>query len=151
MLDHRTWTLRVQAIFDLTNEQLWGSEHNVDVPRLGCTPRELYQLFSDACLTLDAEVWRRPWRKEVERRLQAGERVVCTDVRTPEELATVRELGGEVWRVIRPGPGAPGSAAKHATGRTLAELPNRAFDVVLANTGTLEILEHEVTRVPGLV
>jgi hypothetical protein len=28
---------------------------------------------------------------------------------------------------------------------------NRAFDVVLANTGTLEALEHEVMRVLGLV
>jgi hypothetical protein len=57
---------------------------------------------------------------------------------------------GGVWRVSRPGAGAPGSAAKHATERTLAELPNRAFDVVLANTGTLEALEHEVKRVLGL-
>jgi radical S-adenosyl methionine domain-containing protein 2 len=141
----------VQSLFELTDEQLWGGGRNVDVPRLGCTPRELYQLFSDACITLDAEVWRRPWRREIERRLQAGERVVCTDVRTPEEMEAVRELGGEVWRVVRPGAGAPGSAAKHATERTLAELPNRAFDVVVVNAGTLEALEQQVKGALGVV
>jgi hypothetical protein len=70
--------------------------------------------------------------------------VVCTDVRTPEEMETVRKLGGEVWRVVKPGAGAPGSAAKHATERALAELPNRSFDVVVVNAGTLEALEQQV-------
>jgi len=135
----------VRAIFDLSDEQLWGTERNVEVPRLGCTPRELYQRFSDACLALDPEVWRRPWTREIEQRLTTGERIVCTDVRTPEELDAVRHLGGRVWRISRPGAGAPGPAGAHETERVLAELPNRAFDVVIDNDGGIDDLKRKIS------
>lgn len=77
--------------------------------------------------------------------------MVCTDVRTPEEVAAVVALGGKIWRILRPGARAPGSAAKHTTERTLAELPNRAFDVVLDNYGTHRELRRQVEVALGLL
>ncbi len=56
----------------------------------------------------------------------------------------VQALGGEVWRICRPGAQAPGEAGMHATERVLAELPNRAFDRVIENDGGLEELRVKV-------
>ncbi len=68
--------VEVQRLFELEDEQLWGEGRNVQVERLGWTPRVLYQRFSDACRELDPQVWLRPWKRELERRVDAGERVV---------------------------------------------------------------------------
>lgn len=134
----------VGAVFDLDDEQLWGEGRNTRIERLGCTPRELYQRFSDACRQLDPDVWLRPWKRELERRLADRARVLCTDVRTKQEFEQVRALGGRVWRITRPGAGAPGAAGMHATERELAELPNRAFDRVIDNDGDLDDLRMKV-------
>ncbi len=134
----------VGMIFDLDKEQLWGDGRNTPVERLSCTPRELYQRFSDACRQLDPDVWLRPWKREIERRLENCDRVICTDVRTKQEFDAIRALGGEVWRITRPGAGAPEAAGMHATERVLAELPNRAFDRVIVNDGDLDDLRLKV-------
>jgi len=130
----------MHSLFDLDDEQLWGRERNVVDDRLGATPRELYQRFGDACRAIDPEVWLRPWRREIERRLLAGERVVCSDIRTKAELGIVTALGGTRIRLRRPDAGAPGNAAAHHTETELHDVADESFEAVIDNDADLATL-----------
>jgi radical S-adenosyl methionine domain-containing protein 2 len=136
----------MKLLFELTDGQLWGPGRDRVDPRLGATPRALYQRLSDACRSIDPMVWLRPWRAEIAGRLEAGERVVCTDVRTLEDLEVIRALGGIVVRVRRSGSGAVGEAASHATETELDRVGDAEVDAVIVNDGTIEELSAAVSR-----
>lgn len=127
----------VMSLFDLSHDQLWGDRRNLPDARLGIAPREIYQQFGAACRAIDPDVWIRPFRREVDRIIEGGARVVCTDLRTGAEMAMARALGAEVWRLERPGAGAPGTLAEDSTETELPGLPGEAFDRVIRNVGTL--------------
>ena len=65
--------------------------------------------------------------------------IVITDVRFPNEAALVRQLGGQLWQIRRPGYEAGGTG--HAS-----DTDGREFrpDVVLENFGSLEALRRTV-------
>ena len=134
----------LRALIGLTDAQLWGDRRNEALPELGVSPRRLMQVVSDALLELDPKLWIRRWRRELEERLDRGELVVCTDVRTCEELGGAYQLGATTVRIVRAGAAAPGVAATHRTETELSELDDDCFDVVLHNDGTLEELRREV-------
>jgi len=134
------------ALFGLTREQLWGDARNLPDPRLGRAPRELYQQFGRACREIDPEVWIRAFRGRAAELLDAGERVVCTDLRTLAELRVVRELGGCAWLLRRPRAGAPGALALDATETELAMADEGWFDAVIRNDGTPAVLHHRLDR-----
>ncbi len=137
----------VMHVFGLGAAQLWAEERDTRDPVLKLTPRELYQRFGDACRDLDPEVWIRPWRTRVETLRARGSSVVCSDLRTGEEARTARLMGGEFWLVRRPGAGAPGPAALHATEQELTVPDALAFDAIVENEGSLVDLALRVTRV----
>ncbi|MCP3138133.1 deoxynucleotide monophosphate kinase family protein [Pyxidicoccus xibeiensis] len=134
----------LMTLFQLSPDQLWGDGRNSVDPRLGKSPRELYQRFGQTCVELDAEVWLRPFRLRVESLLKAEGRVVCTDLRTSREWKLARALGAELWLVERPGAGAPGALASHATEREAAGAERAQFDAVILNDGSLEALRSRV-------
>lgn len=136
----------VGELFELTEEQLWGDLRNQLDGRLGLAPREIYQRFGDFCREIDPRVWIRRWRRAVEEQPRAGKLVVCTDVRTPEELSSVRELGGESWLILRSNAGAPGKMEEHVTEQALTASGSGRFDVVIRNNGTLDELEAAVVH-----
>lgn len=65
--------------------------------------------------------------------------LILTDVRTAAEAEYIREAGGEVWRVTRPGAG----AGNHKTERPL---PDSLIDVEIDNSGTIADLWKTVRR-----
>lgn len=65
---------------------------------------------------------------------------VVSDVRFPNEAAAIRERGGQIWRVTRPGTG-PVNAHESETALD-SDVPDR----VIRNTGTLDDLRREVLR-----
>lgn len=134
----------VQQLFDLSDDQLWGEQRNTPHARLGRTPRELYQVFGDMCRNLDPEIWIRLWCDAVGTALANGHSVVCTDLRTLPELQAARARGARVWRVLRPGAGAPGCAGEHRTERALAELADGHFDRCIRNDGDLARLHRTI-------
>jgi|JI9StandDraft_1071089.scaffolds.fasta_scaffold289912_2 hypothetical protein len=136
-------------LFDLNLDQLWGDLRDVPHERLGGTPRELYQCFGDACRRLDPDVWIRRWCVAVQEALAAGHSVVCTDLRTPEELLAARARGARVWLVRRHGAGAPGQAGEHPTERALPDLPDAAFDRCIDNDGSVAELHACVEATLG--
>lgn len=127
----------VGALFDLDREQLWGDERNIVVPRLGLSPRAVYQRFGSAVTDIDPEAWIRLWMAEVTSAVVAGADVVCTDLRTQAEFAAARRAGARIWRISRTAAGAPGRLAEHVTETALVDMPAVAFDAVLTNEGTL--------------
>ncbi|WP_144429652.1 hypothetical protein [Myxococcus hansupus] len=136
----------MMSLFQLTQEQLWGDGRNIVDPRLGRAPRELYQRFGQTCVDLDPEVWLRPFRQRVDALLAAGTRVVCTDLRTSAEFRAARALGAALWLVTRPGAGAPGALADHATEREATSIDPALFDTVILNDGGLDALQSRVLQ-----
>lgn len=65
--------------------------------------------------------------------------LILTDVRTIAEAEHIREAGGEVWQIIRPGAG----AGSHKTERPL---PDALVDVQVDNSGTIADLWATVRR-----
>lgn len=63
--------------------------------------------------------------------------VAITDLRYPNEAERVRDLGGTVWEIIRPGVESDGAASEQP-------LPRHLVDCVLMNSGDLTDLEDEV-------
>lgn len=83
------------------------------------------------------------WIKSALKDLEPEINYVVTDVRFPNEADAIRALGGQVWRVIRPGTTAVNShVSEHA-------LDGHDFDAKVINDGTLTELEGEVQYVLG--
>ena len=137
----------VRDIFGLTNAQLWGDERNILDLRLGRTPREVYQDFGAACTRIDPDVLIRAFSVEAETMARTGKAVVCTDVRTRREMEAIQRKGGTVWRIVRVGAGAGGSAGAHATETEIAALPDSLFDGIVQNEGSISELHAALDRI----
>jgi len=85
------------------------------------------------------EVWLMCWERATRQKLDAGIPVVVDDVRFPNEAALVRRLGGELWRIERPG---TERGPAHASEGGLDDYP--LFDRRLVNDGTLIDLYQQV-------
>jgi hypothetical protein len=88
------------------------------------------------------------WIRATFRDLRLSRSYVVSDVRLPNEVDAIRERGGEVWRVVRPG---VGPVNGHLTETALDGYT--AVDYTVVNDGSLVDLEHRVrwglTRPPG--
>ena len=106
------------------------------------TPRQMMQrLGTEWGRQLVApDLWVRCWKGQVIRALGDGESVVADDIRFPEEAKAVRDLGGLMVRVLRPGGGSSAFAA-HASEGALNDWP---FDHTIVNDGSLEDLQAQV-------
>jgi hypothetical protein len=68
---------------------------------------------------------------------------VVTDVRFKNEADTIQRLGGEMWRVVRPG---VGPVNNHVSEN---ELDNSVVNTTITNSGTLEDLKNLVRKEIG--
>jgi len=106
------------------------------VPEIGVSVRHMLQTlgteYGRQCLHPD--VWLICWRKQAERHAK----VVADDVRFTNEAALIREMGGEMWMVRRPG-------VERNTGHASeGGLDGFDFDRVIENDGTLDELRTKV-------
>jgi hypothetical protein len=72
--------------------------------------------------------------------------VTVSDVRFLNEMRVIREAGGKIVRVRRPGAGLGGSAGLHPSEAEQAGIPDEDFDFVVENTGSLADLKEEVRK-----
>jgi hypothetical protein len=112
-----------------------GDLKEVEIPELGVSPRLLMVTLGtewgrDA---VRPDLWIRLWKAAAE----MHERVVVDDVRFPNEVDAIRELGGVIWRVERPGL----VAASHVSEQLSVEP-----DDVLFNTLDLDFLRIQVRQ-----
>jgi hypothetical protein len=84
------------------------------------------------------------WVERVTRQIHNGDRVVITDVRFPNEEAAVHNLGGKVFRIVRPGNGA---ANTHASEQQVDRL---FVDGVIPNNGSLAEYKEAVLSAVGV-
>lgn len=82
------------------------------------------------------------WVDLVLKNLGHGDYVI-TDVRFENEAAAIKEIGGEIWRVNRPGKGPVNDHISESA------MDNYPFDYVLNNDADLEHLEVLVNAIIG--
>jgi hypothetical protein len=86
------------------------------------------------------DLWINAWKQRVDS-LPEDAKVVCDDVRFPNELEMIRSLGGRIFHINRPGfEGTNHPSEQFADGSHV-----RGRDLTIANTGTLEGFKHIVT------
>lgn len=94
----------IKAGLGLTDEQLDGDQKNAPIPWAGnCTPRHLMQTLGTEWgrRMIHSDLWINRWREVVAQ--SSAERIVVDDVRFPNEAGAVVDVGGSIWRVVRPG------------------------------------------------
>ena len=110
------------------------------IPELGVSARHMMQTLGTewgrACIHPD--FWVMIARAKTQRIMNDGGSVVIDDVRFPNEAAMVFELGGELWRIDRPGVSYDGS---HESEGGLEDItPDR----VIVNDGTIAQLKEKI-------
>jgi hypothetical protein len=111
-------------------EQLVYVDKGAKLPQLGVTVRHLLQTLGTEWgrTCIEPDVWLKCWGASA----ALHPRVVADDVRFPNEAQLIKDLGGEVWLIVRPG---LIDTSGHASEGSLADWP---FDRVIANDGTVE-------------
>jgi hypothetical protein len=126
--------LACQVVFNLSEAQTWEREEKEQIdPRWGLSPRQMFQKFSEL------KTWAGPdvWVKRLEQRLALlppDTSIYITDVRFEDEAAWVREQGGTIIHLTRPGV-APVNSHVSENGIAFHEK-----DINLLNTGSIEEL-----------
>jgi hypothetical protein len=121
----------------LTDEQLDGDQKMVPIAEFGGhTPRTLMQTLGTAWgrNIVGPDLWIRAWERHA---AMVQGPIVVDDVRFPNEARAVRNAGGVLWRVYRPGL----TTMDHISERLQAEIQD---DVLLNNATTLDDLDISV-------
>lgn len=141
----------VGALFGLSHEQLHGALKETPAEPWGYTPRELLQVFGTDIVRDSlgthfpgingTSFWVdrfRHWHAHE----KSGEYVVIPDVRFPNEAAAIKELGGVVYRIERPGL-VPDAFSSHASEAGIGDIP---VDGVVYNDSTVPQLHHKLHK-----
>jgi hypothetical protein len=109
------------------------------IAELGVSPRQMMQTLGTewgrSCIHPD--LWVMVAAGAVEKKLKRGRNVVIDDVRFPNEAEMIRNLGGELWLVNRPGVVYEGDHASEGALHSIVP------DAVIDNSGSLYQL-HQV-------
>jgi hypothetical protein len=91
---------------------------------------------------IDNNVWVDMTRRRIRTLRAEGVSVIVTGMRFPNELDMIREEGGELWWVSRPGvEGGNTLTGSHASENSVGA---QDFDTIIPNVGTLEDLHLQV-------
>ena len=124
----------------LTHDMIEGHLKEEPLDMLcGRTPRWAMQsLGTDWGRKLMGEdLWVRLWQFKAQGLLDAGSKIVVDDVRFQNEARAIKEMGGVLVRVTRPGYG----GGTHASETELAGI---STDLQIDNDGTIDQLEQTV-------
>ena len=135
-----------RAVWSMLNDLGLGGFHCIYadkeaiIPELGVSARHMMQTLGTewgrACIHPD--FWVMIARAKAERIMNDGGSVVIDDVRFPNEAAMIRDLGGELWRIDRPGVIYSGD---HSSEGGLEDItPDR----VIVNAGTIDQLKEKI-------
>lgn len=156
-------------VFGFTTDELWGASPLRSRPSThfdGLTARRALQtLGTEWGRACHKDTWIRlalktatslmrptlegdqPWLYDPARGLVLGHEFGCScrgvvipDIRFANEREAIRSAGGKVIRITRAEAGLQGAAAMHASEAEQRDVPDREFDAVIRNTGSLEDL-----------
>lgn len=116
------------------------------IPGLGASYRELAQRLGDWGRAIHPDFWVNIAANFVSELQQRGDHlIIISDVRFVNEARWIREAGGQIWRLERPG---VASVRDHESERQVAQV---LADHTIHNTGTMEDLWCQVTALVGEV
>jgi hypothetical protein len=126
--------------FGLTDEQIDGNEKEKPCAVLGgCTPRYAMQTLGTEWgrELIHPDLWVNAWAREAVK----YSHIVVDDVRHQNEIDAIKQVGGIILRVFRPG--AASRAGEHSS-----ETESLPFDYSVSNHGSVNDLE---TRILDLI
>lgn len=133
----------LRHIFDLNDEQLYGSKKEVFEPRWNKTPRELFQLFGtdimrnvmSPMLGLDDKIW--VYRFQVWYEKNKHKNITCCDVRFPNEANAIQEMGGILIKIT----GSKNNKDYHISEQLIDEIKT---DYEINNDNTIDIFYQKI-------
>lgn len=127
------------ALFRCADDSFVVESHLADHWGIARSPRQILQWWGDYRRAQDPDYFVKCTREEVAHAMWGRDSIVITDVRFPNEAALVRQLGGQLWQIRRPGYEAGGTG--HASDTDGSEFRPEA---VLENFGGLDDLRRKV-------
>lgn len=129
-----------KIVFGWGDEHVYGELKEVDDPFWGFSPRwALQHMGTDAMRgKIDDQIWIKATMRRAMPLVKSGGNVVITDVRFPNEAMAIKESGGLLWRVERPGL----ETSDHASETALDDFA--LWDEVIVNDGTISDLYSRV-------
>jgi hypothetical protein len=91
--------------------------------------------------TLDQDFWINCWKEKVK---SYRSLVVADDVRFPNEALAIKEMGGEVWKIVRPG---TENNENHSSEGQLDHWDG--FSRIIVNGGSIDDLYHKLNLIMG--
>jgi hypothetical protein len=144
--------MSARELFDLSDEQLYGDLKEVVDERWGVTPRQILQVLGTELSQFDlprhlpamAEkigdngraIW--VYRFKIEAAKFVGANIVLSDVRFHHEVKAIQEMGGQIWKIVRPG---FENDSDHPSER---EIQTAKYDRLIMNDGSIEDLYEKV-------
>ena len=131
---------RLLADLGLSGLRYTYADKEAIIPELGVSARHMMQTLGTewgrACIHPD--FWVMIARAETQRIMNDGGSVVIDDVRFPNEATMIRDLGGELWRIDRPG------IAYNGDHESEGGLDDITPDRVIVNDGTIAQLKEKI-------
>ena len=121
----------------------------VEIEYWGMTPRRMLQLLGTEATkpVFGDNIWLKRWFLSYSA-VRDTDHVVVPDVRFDVEADAIRNLGGTIIHIVRPGAGLSGAAGEHSSE---AGIELRNGDMYLSNRGSVEELRHKVDELWGYI
>lgn len=133
------------AIFGLGQCNFLDRElKEAEVEYWGMTPRRMLQLLGTEATkpVFGDNIWLKRWFLSYSA-VRDTDHVVVPDVRFDVEADAIRNLGGTIIHIVRPGAGLPGATGEHSSEAGIELLDG---DMYLSNSGSVEELRHKVDQ-----
>jgi hypothetical protein len=134
----------VSAMLELSSECFQHPLKEQVLVNIGRSPRQLLQTLGTEWgrNLVHPDLWLILAKESIERAWADGFGVAITDVRFENEASMVRELGGQVWHVMRDSAGTP---HQHASEAGVLFHPND--DELVDNNGSLDDLYVSIDKI----
>lgn len=115
------------------------------IPEINCTPRHMLQTLGTdwGRRCIDERIWLTSMQARIVKNLRGitiG--VVIDDVRFENEAKMIKDMGGEMWKIIRP------SIVNKSTHVSEGQLDNwDGFDRIIENSGTIQQFRDQLNEV----
>lgn len=135
----------VKVALDMSDTQVYGTQEQKEAvdPRYGFSPRHAMQTLGTEWGRdlLREDIWPTVlWAKIESAKARGFDRFCITDVRFPNEADQIRERGGIIIKVVRPGV----ETDAHSTHASETLVDSLKVDYVIDNSGTLDDLSEAV-------
>ena len=114
-------------------------------PVMKKTPRQIWIEMGNAMRRIAPDIWIRNVLDDHPR--PRADVLLISDVRYPNEVKAIRDRGGIVVKVVRPGVPESDDVADSA----LAEMPDKAWDRIVVNDGDKHALRSKAAAVARLI